>query len=543
MGGDKLHRLKGETNTGSYPSIDYTYDAIGNITSKTVGTNTMTYNHAGTGPHAVSSINLNGSNYNYVYDDNGNMTTGPDFTDPLQNGSRSITYNADNMPVTVSHTKGTVTKAMDLTYDGNGTRAIKEVLGGATTYYVGGHFQVKDTGTSTETTRFIFAGNLRVAQIKNGVTHFFHKDHLGSSTVMSNDTGTTLETTEYLPYGGQRSHTGTDTSNYKFTDQELDPESGLYNYNARLYDPIIGKFVTADTIVPDPSNPQTLNRYSYCINNPLLYTDPSGHWFGIDDLVAAVVGAVIGGVSAAINGDNILEGAAIGAVTAWVTYNTGGAYEGIDSIIANTGARMLSREINGGINSGDTDMGMVTGTVSGGLAEYGGGQFTGGNTSEQYGGSFGDEFMSGMLTRTNGYFSNHFAHEIQGQLNNFWGRFKSNYNSAQKEMYGRDLEMAKQYSILGIPSVALTVYTEITSNLAAEQIRYRSVDGSLKKGNILTKMKAANRGTRIASRTALLKAGFTKLNYVGTGMTVFATGYQFGALLNTSAHALYMTIR
>lgn len=86
---------------------------------------------------------------------------------------------------------------------------------------------------------------------------------------MSNDTGNTLETTEYLPYGGQRNHTGTDTSSYKFTDQELDPESGLYNYSARLYDPIIGKFVTADTIVPDFANPQTLNRYSY-INNFLF---------------------------------------------------------------------------------------------------------------------------------------------------------------------------------------------------------------------------------------------------------------------------------
>lgn len=70
---------------------------------------------------------------------------------------------------------------------------------------------------------------------------------------------------------------GVNPSNYKFTDQELDAENGLYNYNARLYDPFIGRFISPDSIIPQPYNPQSLNRYSYCLNNPLIYTDPSGH--------------------------------------------------------------------------------------------------------------------------------------------------------------------------------------------------------------------------------------------------------------------------
>jgi len=74
-----------------------------------------------------------------------------------------------------------------------------------------------------------------------------------------------------------REHSGTDASAYKFTDQELDAETGLYNYDARLYDPLIGRFISADTIVPNYRNPQSLNRYRYCLNNPLIYTDPSGH--------------------------------------------------------------------------------------------------------------------------------------------------------------------------------------------------------------------------------------------------------------------------
>ena len=66
---------------------------------------------------------------------------------------------------------------------------------------------------------------------------------------MTDDTGNVLEQTDCLPFGETRSHTGTEVSNYKFTDQELDPESGLYNYDARMYDPVIGLFVTADIMV------------------------------------------------------------------------------------------------------------------------------------------------------------------------------------------------------------------------------------------------------------------------------------------------------
>lgn len=66
-------------------------------------------------------------------------------------------------------------------------------------------------------------------------------------------------------------------SNYKFTDQEHDPETGLYNYDARLYDPIVGKFLSADYLIPNWYDPQLSNRYAYTRNNPLKYVDPDGH--------------------------------------------------------------------------------------------------------------------------------------------------------------------------------------------------------------------------------------------------------------------------
>jgi len=123
--------------------------------------------------------------------------------------------------------------------------------------------------------------------IKDADTYYFHKDHLKSSTVVTDYTGeeaNVAQKTEYLPFRMDRSNTG-NVTDYKFTDQELDGttdpglygSSGLYNYDARMYDPVIGLFVMADSVVPDYTDPQSLNRYSYCRNNPLIYVDPSGH--------------------------------------------------------------------------------------------------------------------------------------------------------------------------------------------------------------------------------------------------------------------------
>jgi len=98
-------------------------------------------------------------------------------------------------------------------------------------------------------------------------------DHRGSTSVTS---GAQSGNIKYFPYGATRS--GAVSTAYKFTGQRLDDSTGLYYYGARYYDAALGRFVQADTIVPQPGNPQALNRYSYTLNNPLKYNDPTGHW-------------------------------------------------------------------------------------------------------------------------------------------------------------------------------------------------------------------------------------------------------------------------
>jgi RHS repeat-associated protein len=106
------------------------------------------------------------------------------------------------------------------------------------------------------------------------------QDHLGSTSKTTDSNGGIVSSINYLAFGLKRSTTGTLPTEL-FTGQrkvdKADLDDSLYYYNARYYAAETGRFISPDTIVPDPNNPQTLNRYSYCLNNPLKYIDPSGH--------------------------------------------------------------------------------------------------------------------------------------------------------------------------------------------------------------------------------------------------------------------------
>jgi len=85
------------------------------------------------------------------------------------------------------------------------------------------------------------------------------------------------------------------TKYYYHGGQTRDASTGLMYYGARFFDPALGRFLSPDSIVPQPGNPQSLNRYSYTLNNPLKYTDSSGHFAVIPLLITGAVGGVVGG--------------------------------------------------------------------------------------------------------------------------------------------------------------------------------------------------------------------------------------------------------
>jgi RHS repeat-associated protein len=99
----------------------------------------------------------------------------------------------------------------------------------------------------------------------------------GSTSLTTNGAGNIAASIKYFPFGVCRNSQGTLDTDKLFTGQRLD-QTGLYFYNARYYDATIGRFISPDTYIQNPADPQCLNRYSYCSNNPLKYTDSSGHF-------------------------------------------------------------------------------------------------------------------------------------------------------------------------------------------------------------------------------------------------------------------------
>ncbi len=105
-------------------------------------------------------------------------------------------------------------------------------------------------------------------------------DHLGSTSLTTNASGTKIGEMKYYPYGETRYSWGSTPTDRRFTGQwqeDVAALGSLYDYGARMYSPLVGRFLSADTIVPNPKNPQSLNRFAYVQNNPLKYTDPTGH--------------------------------------------------------------------------------------------------------------------------------------------------------------------------------------------------------------------------------------------------------------------------
>ena len=135
-----------------------------------------------------------------------------------------------------------------------------------------------------------------------------HADQIrlrGSVGLATDASGTKItdSDTRYSPYGVTRpglAGTGLPTDR-RFTGQREETSLGFYDYGARPYDPALGRFLQADTLVPEPANPQSLNRYSYVLGNPLRYTDPSGHFAWIPFL--AVGGAIFTGITYCVTSD------------------------------------------------------------------------------------------------------------------------------------------------------------------------------------------------------------------------------------------------
>ncbi len=225
---DDLYRLTKATVTSTTADSyvrDYGYNIIGNMISRSDLAGTYVYDgqvnaeNVYSTPQAVTSA----GGRNFAYDKNGNITS---------DGMFGFNWDYKNRL-----NSSTGTENIKYTYDEGNIRVKKDNLtNGDTTYYINKFYDLEGgVGKS-----HIFLGDLKLATVKTG-------------------------------------EGANNKNDYKFTGKELDDETGLYYYGARYYDADLSRFVSRDTWAGIPTNPQTLNKYSYVKNNPLKYVDPSGN--------------------------------------------------------------------------------------------------------------------------------------------------------------------------------------------------------------------------------------------------------------------------
>jgi len=256
-------------------TLSWTIDAWGNRTNQSPSAGTCSFSQA-----VDSNNRFFGSPYQY--DAAGNMTN---------DGSHSYTFDAENR---VTQVDGGSTGSY--VYDADGRRVWKNV-GGTTTDYLydlsDKIFAIFGPGCTAGcwTAGAEYLNGQFLAEYANGTTYFVHKDHLGSSRLLTGLDQSVCDSYDYLPYGEQL--TGGNCTILRFTGKERDSESGLDNFRARFFGSSMGRFTRPDPIMFSKQkvvDPQQWNMYAYARNNPLRFLDPTGMYIcsGTKEQCAAI---------------------------------------------------------------------------------------------------------------------------------------------------------------------------------------------------------------------------------------------------------------
>lgn len=290
---DQLHRLVQSIRSGAASgTVNYGFDAVGNLTKKsdfsanTSNAYSYTGGSCGGGANAVKSVALAaGGSRTYCYDANGNLTS--------DNAGLSLKYDHQNLPVVAQ--RGALRD--DFRYGTDGMRTRSWGSDGARVYLPGYEHRT-DTGETK-----VYIGDYAVIS-RTGSTRkveYLLKDRLGSVDAVANSSGAVTETRGYDAFGKPRSGTWNDLSPAKiastavtpkgFTQHEHLNELELIHMNGRMYDYNVGRFMGVDPFIQFPLNSQSLNPYSYILNNPLSGTDPSGYAASCGDVSAKDAGS------------------------------------------------------------------------------------------------------------------------------------------------------------------------------------------------------------------------------------------------------------
>jgi RHS repeat-associated protein len=270
---------------------EYGLDGVGNVTSLTEGTNAWTYTYDRM--YRLTGVTGADGPRSYGYDPAGNRTSAGataytyDRTDRMTAaGAASVTVDAKgNLTARgadtfafnqanrlTSATVGATTESY--TYDGDGNRATRQIGGSPAIQYVTDPTGRLPLTIADGTRKYIYG--LGLAYVVNGnAIEIVHPDRLGSIRAITDATGVVTATYRYDEWGTLTVATGSSTQPFAYTG-ELHDLTGLTYLRARYEDPSLGRFLSRDPIAGNPRSCQTLNRYSYVLNNPVTLVDPTG---------------------------------------------------------------------------------------------------------------------------------------------------------------------------------------------------------------------------------------------------------------------------
>ncbi|QUI24512.1 DNRLRE domain-containing protein [Vallitalea pronyensis] len=264
---DELNQLTQETLLDG-TIIAYEYDAVGNRTKKIVtnGTSTTTNYTYNDGNELIS---VDGQVY--TYDQNGNL---------INNQEKTFIYDEENRLIEVKDS--TNQTIANITYDSQGKRTSMTTSNGKINYHYSGNKLIYETDSNNNIISeytYDAVGN-PATMTKNSTTFYYHLNGHSDVVALTDANGDIVAEYKYDAWGNIISQTGLMASEnpFRYAGYKYDETIGLYYLMARYYDSKIGRFITRDTFYGFDDNPLSLNQYSYTQNNPVMFTDPTGHY-------------------------------------------------------------------------------------------------------------------------------------------------------------------------------------------------------------------------------------------------------------------------
>ena len=243
------------------------------------------------------------------------------------------------------------------------------------TIYAGPYEKVSENG---ETREFFYLDGNTIAIRENGTVKNYHAftDNLGSILSVVDENGTKVFDASYDAWGKQTVTLNTIGLHRGYTGHEMLGEFDIINMNGRLYDPVLGRFFSPDNYVQMPDNSQNFNRYSYCLNNPLKYTDSSGDLFGIDDAIIAFAAFNMASsmMQAAFEGKSVWKAGVLSLLSSGASYGIGELFKGTAATFGNellrAGAHGLASGVISALDGDNFASAFVSGAAASGMGSY-----------------------------------------------------------------------------------------------------------------------------------------------------------------------------